>query len=234
MAHTAYKWYISPSSQDGNGWGDYLEEVYCNEIADILIPILERHGQICKRNDPKNIYSDHRKESNLWGADYHLPIHTNASGSHNARGMSVRCANPADKTKASTIFAQHVYDELAKVVPNPRGLVQDNFDEIVNTNAPCAYLEILFHDQTDDQKFLLENKEKIAIAIAKGCLNTVGIVYDRVDEIRPMYRVQIGAFRNREYADAFLAKVNKVLAEENARQGKVIFPTAYIPKPTME
>lgn len=229
------KVFLSPSSQNGNGWkvydptpetGTYFyEEVYWNEIVDLMIPILERHNQDVMRNDITKIYSDHTAQSNAWDADFHIVLHSNGSESHTARGMAVMCLNPEIKTKPSTLLAHALYDSLQAIMPVlGRGVRASTFDELKNTSCPAAYGEVLYHDQPDDQKFLLTHKMEIAIAYCKGYFKHVGITYDGLEEQRPMYRVQCGAFRNRTYATLYFNEVTALFARENELRKAMIPP----------
>ena len=40
--------------------------------------------------------------------------------------------------------------------------------ELSETIAPAALVEVAFHDQADDAKWILENIEPIGVALAKG------------------------------------------------------------------
>lgn len=221
-----FKVFLSPSSQNGNGWkiyeptpetGPYFyEEVYWNEIVDLMIPILERHNQETMRNNIKLIYSDHTAQSNAWGADYHLVPHSNGSTSHTVRGLTVMCLNPEIATKESTLLAHSVYDSLQAIMPLAgHGVKASTFDELKNTTCPAVYGECLYHDQPDDQKFLLTHKMEIAIAYVKGYFNHVKIIYDGLEEAKPMYRVQCGAFRNNVYANIYYKDVMQMFLREN-------------------
>ena len=170
------KVYLSPSSQERNVYitGNAVEERVCNWITDALVPILQKYHIEVKRNNPLNGPMGHTNESNSWGADWHIPIHTNAGG---ARGCEVFCYNHTNPTAKSTIMAKNIYEELEKLTPTADRGVKTNqtFYEIIHTKAPCAYIEIDYHDSVDGATFLLSNIQNIAEAIARGILETLGI-----------------------------------------------------------
>ena len=210
------KWFYSPSGQDGNGSHGYLEEKWCNLLTDDIIPIMERHGEECNRNNPDQKFKAHTIAANLWGADFDVPLHSNAimpdgnTWQTTHSGPTVGCSSPALLTAKGTILSQLIYDRLYELwlPPTRRKLVKYNFYEVTETLMPVAYVENFYHDNEKDQKFGIDNRKKIAIQICKGCLQMVGKTYDRLEEIQPMYRIQAGyQWRNKVYADAYLKKL---------------------------
>ena len=143
------------------------------------------------------------EHSNYWGADLHVPIHTNA---HNGKvsGTRIMCYDlKGEGYKAS----KAVFDALAPLTPGTsENIKTSTFYEIVNSDAPCVYVEADFHDVPDVAKWIIENTEAIGEAICKGICNYFGEKYIEPTE-DVMYRVQVGAFRNPDYAEDFLKKV---------------------------
>ena len=76
------KIYLSPSNQDGNlyAYGNTNECEVCNRIADAAKDALERCGFTVKKAPKGQNMNISIAESNSWGADLHIPIHTNAGG----------------------------------------------------------------------------------------------------------------------------------------------------------
>ena len=74
------KIYISPSDQDKNIYasGKTNEAQQCRKIALAAVDALNRCGFSAK-TDVKAEMEDRVDQSNLWGADVHLSIHTNAT-----------------------------------------------------------------------------------------------------------------------------------------------------------
>lgn len=167
---------LSPSSQEHNQYAGIAktEEQACNLIADHVQRILMASGVDVLRNNPADGPAGHTALSNAWGADYHVPIHTNASG---GQGTEVFCWNPADDTSYSTRLAKELYSRVSKLTPSPdRGLQKNqSFYEIKHTKASCAYVEVEFHDSKDGAAWILANIENIAREIAEGILTTAGI-----------------------------------------------------------
>lgn len=73
------KVYLSPSNQTDNryAYGNTTEAVQCGKIADACRAALERSGVTVKVGHMPSM-QDKCKESNAFGADLHVPIHTNA------------------------------------------------------------------------------------------------------------------------------------------------------------
>ena len=210
------KWSFSPESRPYTGSHGYSEKEWNNRLLDSIIPIMERHGEECMRNNPDQTFKAHAIAANLWKADFHIPLHSNAvmndavTWQTKFSGPTVGCSSPTILTAKGTILANLIYDELyALWLPaTKRKVVKYTFYEVTATTMPVAYIEGFYHDNEADQKFALANREKIAIAICKACLKMVGKEYDRLEEIRPMYRIQAGfQWRNKDYADAYLKKL---------------------------
>jgi hypothetical protein len=171
------KVFLSPSSQEHNQYTGYAktEEQACNLIADHVERLLKYAGVEVMRNSPAEGPAGHTTRSNAWGADYHIPIHTNAGG---GQGTEVFCWDPADATSYGTRLAKEFYSRLSKLTPTiDRGLKMNRtFYEIKNTKAACAYIEVDFHDNKAGATWILSNIERIATEIAEGIMKVAGIV----------------------------------------------------------
>ena len=130
-------------------------------------------------------------------------------------------------------LAQNILDSIVadteqnsrgiKVKLNSRGT--DYFGFIRETMAPAVIVECAFVDNKADLAVIdtYEEQQLMGEAIAKGILKTLGVAYipkPTVEETA-LYRVQVGAFRNRDYAEAYLKKVQDAG-----------FPDAFIAKVT--
>jgi N-acetylmuramoyl-L-alanine amidase len=76
------KIYLSPSSQWANkySYGLHTEAEICGIIAECCREELIRNGYDVRVGSNKTTYQQRVSESNNWGADVHIPIHTNAGG----------------------------------------------------------------------------------------------------------------------------------------------------------
>jgi N-acetylmuramoyl-L-alanine amidase len=215
------KIYLSPSSQEANLGvvPGYIEEVVCNKIADACQSILVAAGQEIKRNNPANKYNVHTDESNAWGADIHVPIHTNAAGA-SARGARVGCYNPDDPTKESTKLAQSVFNRLSPLTPAADHLVKYTFDEVTRTKAKCVYIEVSFHTNLEDTNWMLGTIDLIGKTIALGILDYLGIEYSEASTPSPDWQATINA-KDTEIAE-LKSKVTFLTNEVFASQQRVV------------
>ena len=169
------KVYVSPSSQTDNkyAYGNVTEAAVCREISLYLVDALTRCGISAITNVQKDMYA-RVPESNAWGADLHVPVHTNAFN-QSAQGTQVYYKSDAGKKVAKAIF-----NHLAPIVPGTSGdsvrKVTDLY-EITKSNATVAYVEAAFHDRVDGAKWIIEHKVEIAEAICKGICESYGILY---------------------------------------------------------
>jgi len=158
------KIYLSPSNQTGNKFvtGGTNEGAVWNEIANLLVKKLDAYDcevKLCKAS--QNL-TNRAAEAKLWGADVYIAMHSNAAGSANtgARGVEVYYdPNKGAKTKE---LAQTVLDELCKLFTK-RGLrTSTKLIDCYKPAMPSIIGECGFHDNLNDAKLILNNKDKIA------------------------------------------------------------------------
>ena len=170
------KIYLSPSDQTANkyAYGDTNEAVQCRRIADALEKALKRCGFAVKNNKTDSMQARVR-ESNDWGADLHVPLHTNAyngkvSGTriftYNTSGNGYKCA-------------KKIFEYIAPVTPGASESISvyDDLYEVKYTTAPCVYIESEFHDVAIVAKWIINHVEDIAEAICKGICAHFGVKY---------------------------------------------------------
>lgn len=176
------KIYLSPSDQIKNtyAYGNTNEAAQCRKIAKACKAALERCGFSVKTNtaDGSNAMYERVNESNAWGADMHVCIHSNAGG---GKGAEVYIQSQTSQQKAA---AQAVYDAVRAIAPygSSRGIKTANFYEIKNTKAMCVYLETDFHDNKEIAKWIVNNTTAIGEAIAKGICKYYGVTYKSASE----------------------------------------------------
>lgn len=204
------KIYISPSDQVSNTYavGNTNEAVQCRAIAQYLDAALKRCGIDSKTNTTaggKAGMSVRAKESNDWGADLHLPIHTNACNTQ-VKGTRLM----AHDLKGTGYKAcQAIMETLAPITPGTSDNItaRPGLYEVKNTKAPCAYIEVAFHDNKEEAQWIIDHKEDIAEAICKGLCNFYGVTY--VPKESTIYRVQVGAFEKKAYAEELMRDLMK-------------------------
>lgn len=171
------KIYLSPSDQVRNiyAYGNTNEAAQCRKIADACKTALERSGFAVRTNfdDGTNAMYTRVAESNAWGADLHLCIHTNAGGGKGAEAYVI------DKTEKRLAAAQPIYDEVRAIAPygSSRGIRTARFYELRYTTGMCVYLEVDFHDNAEIAKWIVGNTTAIGEAIAKGVCRAFGESY---------------------------------------------------------
>lgn len=208
------KIYISPSDQTGNkySYGGTNEHAQCQKIAEAAAKALKRNGYTVKVGAEGSTYPERVAESNAWGADVHMPIHTNAGGGDG----TVMFAHPSS---VNNKYVQAVYKAVAAITPGAddgvRGM--SSLYEINNSKCVCVYLECEFHDRTDLAKWIIGHVTEIGEAIAKGYCNADGKAFKAANSSEntgnagnkndgKMYRVQIGAFSKKANAKALAKK----------------------------
>ena len=198
------KIYISPSSQPANTYavGNTNEQEQCRRIAVALEKELDRCGFNAKTGISDSMYT-RVPESNAFGADLHLPIHTNAFDGKVA-GLRIMVYKKGGEAEQ---IAKAVMAELAPITPGKSdGIsVQQGLYEIKDSNAICVYIEVGFHDNPEEAKWIIEHTQDIAVAIAKGLCKHYGVKYippkaEPQAASKTVYRVQVGAFHNRDNA----------------------------------
>lgn len=164
------KLYLNPSVQYTNSYASNLgnEGTIMNEISNILEDLLIQHTNIeiySNNKLPGLALVDSVNESNNIAVDYHLALHSNAGGGKGSEGWY---------TKSSYNFTKSIIDSLQEILPYPtRGLKDGskNLYELKNTTANACLIEILFHDDENQAKFLVNHEQEVAEAIYDGVVN---------------------------------------------------------------
>lgn len=205
------KIYLSPSDQTGNGYRgvNTNEAVQCRRIANATAKALERNGYTVKVGADGTTYQQRTADSNAWGADVHVPIHTNAGG---GGGTVVFCYPGRESNK----YVKNVYEAVAELSPGRSGKdygvqAKTGLYEINQSKAPCVYIEVEFHDNPELAKWIVAHVEDAGEAICKGFCKADGKKYVGPDKApekpseKPtedkIYRVQVGAFKNKANAE---------------------------------
>lgn len=238
------KVFLSPSNQYDNvyAYGNTTEGVQCGKIAEACKTALIRNGiDVMLMHDES--MQEKCQKSNAFGADLHVPIHTNACNGK-VSGTRMFCYN---STGNGMKACKAIFDVLAPITPGTSENinVDTSLYEIRVPNAPTAYIEADFHDNPTAAKWIVENTTLIGETIAKGICNYFGITYKAGGSAstptqKPtsgeLYRVrkswadaasQIGAFVVLENA----IKVCKPGYSVFDSKGNVVYPKAQ-PAPT--
>ena len=168
--------YISPSSQPENLYavGNTNEQEQCRKIAAALKEELERCNFWAYAGMSGTMYT-RAAESDKFGVDLHLPIHTNAFDGKVA-GLRIMVSQMGGEAEA---IAKAIDKYLAPVTPGKSDGISamPSLYEIKATDAICVYLEIGFHDNPEEAKWIIDNTQKIAEMIARGLCEYYDVGY---------------------------------------------------------
>lgn len=180
--------FLSPSTQD---WNPYLtvgnEEYWMNLIADEMEPHLRASGIDYSRNDRDQPLSAAIAASNAGRYDLHLAIHSNA-GPESMPGQ-LRGAdfyyyeNSGTGSRAAGVLAEH-YKSIYPLPELVTARGNTTFAELRLTNAPSVLAEVAYHDNRQDEAFIMGNIPGIAHNLVEGLALYFGIPFVRAVEPR--------------------------------------------------
>ena len=222
------KVYLSPSNQTDNryAYGNTTEAEQCGRIAEACRAALERSGVTVKLGHMPSMQEKVR-ESDAFGAELHVPIHTNAFNGK-VTGTRMFCFNQSGEGMKA---CKAIFARLAPLTPGTSEniRVDASLYEVRAPKAPTAYIECEFHDNAEAAKWIVENTELIGEAIAHGICDYFGVTYKPVEQPKPaqpeqpatdkLYRVQVGAFAVRENAEKMLRRLKDAGFEGYIREG---------------
>ena len=172
----AYKVFISPSDQTANAYaaGNTNEAVQCGKVGIALQEALERCGfeTMLVQYEPM---SSKCAKSDAFGADLHVPIHSNA---YNGQATGTRVYYGADGS-AGHKAAKAILARLGAITPGAPDLCKPypELYEIRAPKAPTAYIETDFHDNRQVAKWIIDHTKQIGEAICQGICNYFGVQY---------------------------------------------------------
>ena len=217
-----YKVFISPEDRASNVYASSAlwngrttnEKEQMGRCADDLEIALKRCGFEVINAQYGNMY-DRVSASNAWPADLHMALHTNGFDGTVA-GTRVHCY-PAERSRK---IGRLIQDRIAPLSPgtSERLVESDNLYELRATHMPAVLPEFGFHDNPEEAQWLIDNMEAIAEETAQAVCEYFDVPYiapekqidlppEPVELPEVLYRVQVGAFRIRENAEAYLEKV---------------------------
>lgn len=202
--------YISPSDQTANkyAYGNTNEAVVCRKIADAAAVALNRCGFNVKNNKTSSMAA-RVAESDKWGADLHLPIHTNAFNGKTS-GTRLFCWS---KSGEGYKACKAIFSVLAPLTPGTSEniTVDTTLYEIRYPAAPTAYIEVDFHDVKDVAKWIIENVEEIGEAICQGVCDYFGVAYVP-KELPEKKQIVLGEYDTLREADDVLGNIYATIA----------------------
>ena len=163
--------FLSPSNQDGNryAYGNTTEDIQCGKIAAAAEVALKRCGYEVK-TEQYDTMQNRVAHSNSWGADMHIPIHTNA---YNGQVGGTRIFYGAGGRAALAML-----NALRDLTPGKSdGMGRANLYEISAAKATTVYVEAEFHDVPAYAKWIVEHTTDVGEAICKGVCAFYGRKY---------------------------------------------------------
>lgn len=150
-------------------------------------------------------------KANEWGADFYLSVHHNAGINGGTGGGIVAYTHP-DSSKASVEWRDALYDSLIKHTglrgnrSTPKAT--SNLYVLRKSSMPAVLLELGFMDSATDVPVILtdEYAQQCARAIVEVIVQR-GKLTKKATEPAVLYRVQLGAFANRDNAERLLAEL---------------------------
>ena len=200
------------------GASKYLVEKDVNLVmAKACRDYLEHNGVqvlMSRTKDENDPLSDEIKECNAFNPDLAVDIHNNAGGGD---GFEAYYYTGGGTSKT---LAFNIEQEVIAIGQNSRGIKTkvnssgtDYYGFIRQIKAPSVIVEGLFVDNATDVKIADTEAEQKAFgyAYARGILKTLGIAPKDIKTTNStsnkLYKVQIGAFKNRENAIALKVKL---------------------------
>lgn len=164
------KVYLSQSTQWDNMYysGDVSEGEKMGELLKIVESNLKQKNiQVFKNDTSMDFKQSLRYGNSLEDIDAYVALHSNAAN-HESRGpLTIR----SDKQK-DVGLAESIYDQLISIYPEKnlgRGVMVNNkYAETNGTKAPSTIVEVAFHDNIKDEKWIKENLEEIGKVISNG------------------------------------------------------------------
>ena len=216
------KIYISPSNQKANTYatGSTNEREQCHKIAKACAAYLTKKGFNVKCTYNDDMYA-RVKESNAFGADLHVAIHTNATVKHNVTGgTQILLYSLTGERKR---VGQAVLDRLAPLTPGKsaeRLIEKPDFYEIRAAKGVTVYCECEFHDTRQGSDFIIKSTKQLGEAIAKGICDYYGVSTVENEEKNEeknntsskdevLYIVQAGSFKSKKNAQDYVERLKK-------------------------
>ena len=145
------------------------------------------------------------KKANAWGAEFYLSVHHNA-GVKGGKGGGIVAITHPQSSKASVEWRDALYDALIAETglkgnrASPK--TTSNLWVLRETKMPAVLLELGFMDSSTDVPIILSD------AYAQGCARAIVKVLAERGKLKKkavandaLYRVQMGAFGNKENAE---------------------------------
>lgn len=166
--------YLSPSTQEYNPYitGSGSEEYWMNRIADAMEPYLRANTIRFTRNTPEMTAASSIAQAARGSYDFYLALHSNASGDGSSEGrqrgiIAFYYPTSTNGRRAADIFVTN----LKEIYPLPQlvtARATTALGEVRQPKMPSVLLEIGYHDNTTDARWIEENVQPIAENLSRS------------------------------------------------------------------
>lgn len=173
--------YLSPSTQDYN---PYIiggsEKYYMNLLADAMEPYLSSSGISYGRNDPNGNAAAAVTRGNRGNYRLYLALHSNAAPEiyeGMLRGPDVYYYPTSVQGKRA---AEIIANGLREIYPEPEIVNTRSSTELLElrrSKAPAAYLELAYHDNEQDARWIADNIDAIAENLVISIADFLGVPF---------------------------------------------------------
>ena len=159
--------YLSPSTQEGNLYvtGSGSEEYNMNRLADAMEPYLRANTIRFTRNTPEMTAGSSIRQANQGDYDFYLALHSNGAPPERygqVRGViAFYYPSSTNGRRAAEIFVEN----LKRIYPLPNLVTArstTSLGEVRDSRAPAVLLELGYHDNISDARWVEENTDAIA------------------------------------------------------------------------
>lgn len=202
----AFKVYIDPG-HGGNDSGavgvkNVLEKSIVLEVCKKITDILRNRGaevRMARTDDTFKSLSYRTSDANNWGADAFVSVHCNSADNKAAKGLETFCYKFKYRKLADCVQNELLNDKLYTI---NRGVKEGNLHVVRESKMPACLVELGFISNTEDTDLIEAKKSEMALAIADGICNFLGIKFNGNPPVRDevVYNIVTGGFGAKEYA----------------------------------
>ena len=174
--------YLSPSTQENNLYvtGSGSEEYWMNRLADAMIPYLNSCGIRYRRNSPDMTAGSSIRQANSGWYDFYLALHSNAAAEENYGNVRGVIAFYYPSSTQGKRAAQIFVNNLRGIYPLPDKVVTratTSLGEVRDSKFPAVLLELGYHDNVDDARWIENNITEIARNLVLSLTDYFGIPF---------------------------------------------------------
>lgn len=201
-----FKVYIDPG-HGGNDSGavgvrNVLEKNIVLEVGKKVTDILRNRGIDVKMSRTTDVFktlSYRTNEANNWGADCFVSIHCNSSERKDAKGLETFCYKFKYRKLADCVQNEMLNDKLYTI---NRGVKEGDWHVVRESNMPACLVELGFISNVEDTNLIEAKKSEMALAIADGICNFLGVKFNSNPPIQDkvVYNIITGGLGSKENA----------------------------------